>query len=175
MFKIDYRIINHAYDDFYGENGFFQMNCNDFLYGDMYSRDIERFMFTISIIDWFERFIRVAESLFEHPLVALSDVESYNTWIVFERRNNNDITVSIKKGEKKDGTQDIEFAIENVKHGEWEDQNVDFHQMRQEICLKANEYFDEILEYYYNRKVIELDAEIIKLISDLRNRCKNIL
>lgn len=42
--------------------------------------------------------------------VALSDVESYNTWIVFKKRNE-EVAISIVKAKKKQGSPDIEFFL----------------------------------------------------------------
>ena len=40
MFKINYRIIANDYDDFIGQNGFFQIKCNGYDYGEIYPKEI---------------------------------------------------------------------------------------------------------------------------------------
>ena len=76
MFKINYRIVANEYDDFIGQNGFFQINCNGYDYGEIYPKEIEEVMEKTSLYDWFERLTRVVKNLETKEYVVLSDVES---------------------------------------------------------------------------------------------------
>lgn len=49
MFELDYRVVLNEYDDFVGQHGFFQIKCNDYIYGEMYPRAIEEFMDKVSL------------------------------------------------------------------------------------------------------------------------------
>lgn len=51
MFQIDYRIVYNEYDDFNGQHGFFQIKCNDYIYGEMYPKEIETVMDKVSLYD----------------------------------------------------------------------------------------------------------------------------
>ena len=87
MFTLDYRIVHSEYDDFVGENGFLQIKCNECKYGEMYPKELETIMDKVSLYDWFDRLVRVVKNLLTKDYVALSDVESYNTWIEFHKKN----------------------------------------------------------------------------------------
>lgn len=86
MFTLDYRIVHSEYDDFIGENGFLQIKCNECKYGEMYPKELETIMDKVSLYDWFDRLVRVVKNLLTKDYVALSDVESYNTWIEFHKK-----------------------------------------------------------------------------------------
>ena len=154
MFKLDYRIVQSEYDDFMGENGFFQIKCNDYTYGEIYPKEIEAIMYKDSIYDWFERLTRVVKNLMTKDYVALSDVESYNTWIVFQKENE-EVKISIMKAEKENGSQDIEFFLKHPKSGEWINQIVSFEQFKQEVIEKGREYIKTILSNNMENALIE--------------------
>lgn len=143
MFEIDYRIVQCEYDEFIGQNGFLKIKCNDSWYGDIYSPNIEKYMDKISLDDWFERLYRVIKYLNEKDFVALSDVESFNVWIVFQKKNKK-VIVSLMNAEKKQGSSDIEFKLENMTNGKWTNKVVDLEQMIDEIVKKTKEYINYI-------------------------------
>lgn len=144
MFELDYRIVHSEYDDFVGQHGFFQIKCNGYIYGEMYPRELEEVMDKVSLYDWFERLAKVIKNLMIKDYVALSDVESYNTWIVFEKRNE-DVIISILKEKKEQGSHDIEFALREPEAGEWTDQTISYEQLKREVTEKGREYIKYIL------------------------------
>lgn len=144
MFKLDYRIVHSEYDDFVGQNGFLQIKCNECKYGEIYPKELEMVMDKISLYDWFERLARVIKYLMTKDYVVLSDVESYNTWIEFHRKNE-EVVISIVKAEKEQGSQDIEFSLKESNAGEWADQVINFSQFKTEIIEKAREYTEIII------------------------------
>ena len=139
MFTVDYRIVHSEYDDFIGENGFLQIKCNEYKYGEMYPKELEAIMDKVSLYDWFDRLVRVVKNLMTKDYVVLSDVESYNTWIEFHRKNE-EVVISIAKAEKEQGSRDIEFNLREPIAGEWADQAISFSQLKTEIIEKAREY-----------------------------------
>ena len=143
MFILDYRIVHSEYDDFVGENGFLQIKCNECMYGEMYPKELETIMDKVSLCDWFDRLVRVVKNLITKDYVALSDVESYNTWIEFLKKNE-EVVISIVKAEKKQGSRDIEFNLREPIAGEWTDQVISFIQLKTEIIEKAREYIEII-------------------------------
>ena len=145
MFEIDYKIICSDYDDFSGQNGFFKIKFNNFHYGEMYPEELSEVMDKVSLYDWIERLIRVLICLKTHDYVALSDVESYNKWIEFRRKDQN-IIVSIVNAEKKDNTKDIEFDLQNSSAGEWTNQLISYDEFRNELFVKGKEYIKYITE-----------------------------
>lgn len=154
MFKVEYKIICNDYDDFIGQNGFFKMLCNGFSYGEVYREDLESIMEKVSIIDWFERLIKVIEHLKSSNYVALSDTESYNTWIEF-KKSNDILVISIIKAKKENGSHDIEYKLNNPKEGEWVNQIVSYQQMRDEILSKAKEYVQYLFNKNQNKELFE--------------------
>ena len=144
MFELNYRIVHNEYDDFAGENGFLQIKCNGHVYGEMYPKEIENVMDNVSLYDWFERLARVIKNLMIKDYVVLSDKESYNTWIEFQKRNE-DVIISIVKAKKEQGSHAIEFSLRNPEAGEWVNQSVSFEQLKQEVIKKGREYIKNIL------------------------------
>ena len=143
MFELDYRIVQTQYDDFVGQHGFFQIKCNGYNYGEMYPKEIESVMDKVSLYDWFERLARVIKNLMTKEYVVLSDVESYNTWIEF-RKKNSEVVVSIVKAKKEQGSHDIEFELREKEAGEWINQEVNFDQLKKEVIKKGVEYIKNI-------------------------------
>ena len=153
MFKINYRIIANDYDDFIGQNGFFQIKCNGYDYGEIYPKEIEEVMEKTSLYDWFERLTRVVKNLETKEYVVLSDVESYNTWIEFEKRDSQ-IIISIIEAKKEQGSQDIEFHLVEAKPSDWTNQVVDFYQLKEEISRKGKEYIESVIAFNADNKTI---------------------
>lgn len=160
MFTLDYRIVHSEYDDFVGENGFLQIKCNECKYGEMYPKELETIMDKVSLCDWFDRLVRVVKNLMAKDYVVLSDVESYNTWIEFHRKNE-EVVISIVKAEKEQGSRDIEFNLKESNAGEWADQVINFSQLKTEIIEKAREYTEVIIANNAE------NLEIIKLKENL--------
>lgn len=144
MFEINYRIVHCEYDDFDGQHGFFQIKCNGFSYGEIYPREIEMTMEKVSLINWFERLAKVIINLMTKEYVVLSDVESYNIWIEFQKKNEK-VIISIVKVEKEQGSHDIEFSLKEKEHGEWMNQVIEFKQFKEEVIEKGNEYIKNII------------------------------
>lgn len=143
MFEIDYRIVHSEYDDFEGQHGFFQIKCNGYIYGEMYPKEVEEIMDKVSLYDWFERLTKVIKNLMTKNYVALSDVESYNTWIVFQKRNE-EVIISIVKVKKEQGSHDIEFVLKEPEAGEWTNQIISFERLKGEVIEKGREYIKNI-------------------------------
>lgn len=166
MFEIDYRIVHSEYDDFIGQNGFLQIICNEHIYGEVYPVELEMVMDKVSLFDWFERLVRVIQYLNTEEYVALSDVESYNTWIEFYRKNK-EVTISIVTAEKEKGSRDIEFNLKDPIEGEWSNQVISYSQLKDEIVKKTMEYIESIVAS--NTK--EIDIDVIKdNLEKLRSR-----
>lgn len=145
MFELNYRIVQSEYDDFLGQHGFFQIKCNGYDYGEIYPKEIETIMDKVSIFDWFERLAKVIKNLMEKDYVVLSDIESYNTWIEFCKKNE-EVVISIVKAKKEQGSHDIEFSLNEREAGEWINQVVSFNQFKEEVVDKGKEYIKNIVE-----------------------------
>lgn len=157
MFELNYRIVHSEYDDFVGQNGFLQIKCNECKYGEIYPKELEMVMDTVSLWDWFERLVKVMKYLETKDYVALSDVESYNTWIEF-RRKNEEVIISIVKAEKEQGSHDIEFNLKEPIAGEWEKQVICYSQLKTEIIQNFRKY----VEFITTSNTENLEIEKIK-------------
>ena len=49
MFELYYRVVHSEYDDFVGQNGFFQIKCNECKYGEIYPKELETVMDKVSL------------------------------------------------------------------------------------------------------------------------------
>ena len=50
LFEIRYRILNNDSDDYYGQNGYFQIICNEYTFGYMLESDVE--ICSVDIENW---------------------------------------------------------------------------------------------------------------------------
>ena len=141
MFQINYRIVYNDWDDFPGQNGFFQIQCNDCKYGEIYAKEIESVMAQDDLYWWFERLTQVARHLLTKEYVVLSDVESYNLWIEF-RKNKDDLIISLINANKGNGSQAIEFELDGIEQGRWGNQHVSFLQFKREVVEKTTLYLN---------------------------------
>lgn len=165
MFEVEYRIVRSDYDEFVGQNGFFQLKCNKCLFGEMYPKEIEKYMDKESLVDWFARMFKVAKYLNTKEYVALSVVESFDLWIVFQKRNE-DVVISVVKATKRIGSQDIEFELENATEGDWKNQVVSYKQFCDEIYTKTKEYVYFIRKNNNARYITEKMSQSFKELFD---------
>lgn len=139
MFAIKYKIINSEFDDFDGQNGFFQLKVNDFNYGEIYDDHLEYIMDKDCIYDWFSRLIKVVKALEKKDVVYLSDVETPKIWIEFRICKAN-ILISIIEASKLQGSKEIEFELQCIKTAAWSNQKVSYDQFVKEVHKKSKEY-----------------------------------
>ncbi len=154
MFGIEYKIVNHDYDDFVGQSGFFKIIVNDCAYGEIYPDNLLDVMRSDYIFDWIERLIKALILLENKNYVAVSDVESYNTWIEFQRKED-DINISVVKSDKWDGSKDIELSLKNPMPGEWINQRVKYSDFKKEVYLKVGDYIKYLINHNGKEEHIE--------------------
>jgi hypothetical protein len=159
MFKINYRITTsrELFNYFTPEEidagghieGFFQIVVNNASYGDCPQGIIppdysDQELLTI----WFEHFLQLLTYLKSgHEYLAMSDIDSYNSWLEFSKIDTSDICISRIYSEGRNGISSIIF--EPPKDREYKPevlhkQIVSLAEMEKEIKLKASQYFDEI-------------------------------
>lgn len=155
MFYINYQIVKSNADDFWGQNGFFQLKINENTYGEIYSAEIADRLIPDEIIDWFDRLIDVLIELKKRSYVALSDTESYNSWIEFVKQDTN-VIISLRILEKWNGANAIEYQLVNAAPGRWIDQKVPITDFEKEIINKANQYVHEVLSFSVDCLPIQL-------------------
>lgn len=160
MFSLQYCIAPRDYDDFYGQNGFFEIHCNDKKYGELYSEETRQHLIPESLYDWFDRLVSVAIHFFLHDMVYLSDTECATLWLEF-KRNGDKLHVSLIDSDKS-ATGAIEFALTGQrKVNNWEGEEISFAQFLQEITTKVNAFVDEILtKEPMQKEALELRAKL---------------
>jgi len=145
MFNIEYRISTKADGQFIGEMGYYKMICNLNYYGDIFPEDLEDIMGTEYLYDFMRDIVIILKELHDKYYVALSNIESYNLWVEFEKKQN-DISISLTHADKPDGAKKIEFEIFNRKENEtlWRNEKVDFNDFKEQIIASAKEYVKEV-------------------------------
>lgn len=145
MFEIIYKIINKDYEqDIKGTEGFFQIRCNEKIYGKFYPTDIEQFMDTVEISRWMIWFLQIVYDLRSKKYILLSDIESYNTWIEFKRKNDI-VLVSIIHADKPQGSTAIEYEhMPNTTYPYWSNEEISYYQLECEVIKKAKKYSKEL-------------------------------
>lgn len=163
MFEIKYKIIDsNGEEEIHGLEGFFQIKCNDKVYGEFYPLELEGIMDSVSIYNWFERMLRVEKGLNETPNLFLSDVESFNLWIQFNRIESR-LIISLVESDKLSGSTDIEKDIQ-ISYGDWCGEEVEFAQFRREVLEKAGQYINSLKELNQHFSNYELIEKLEKLI-----------
>jgi len=145
MFEIIYKIINKDYEqDIKGTEGFFQIRCNEKMYGEFYSAEIEKFMDTVEISRWMNWFLQIVYDLRSKNYILLSDIESYNTWIEFKRKDDI-VLVSIISADKPQGSTAIEYEhMPNTTYPDWNNEEISYYQFECEVIKKAKKYLKEL-------------------------------
>ncbi len=163
MFKLEYRIVLSDDDDFEGQNGFLQIKCNDYKYGEMYPKELETVMDKVSLFDWFERLIKVVKYLMTEEYVVLSDVESYNIWIEFQK-SSEEVMISVVKAKKELGTQDIEFILGEPVEREWTVSQISYNQLKMEVVNKASEYIAYVVANNKSSSIDKIKEELEEIL-----------
>ena len=163
MFKLEYRIVLSDDDDFEGQNGFLQIECNDYKYGEMYPKELETVMDKVSLFDWFERLIKVVKYLMTEDYVVLSDVESYNIWIEFQK-SSEEVMISVVKAKKELGTQDIEFILGEPVEREWTVSQISYNQLKMEVVNKASEYIAYVVANNKSSSIDKIKEELEEIL-----------
>ena len=145
MVDIKYSIVNDTCDpDSFGMEGFFQFICNGKSYGNFYSGSLEKVMWTVSVFDWFERILTVVIELKKKDYVILSDTESINTWIEFDKRGCNIVVIGIIHLTKLPGSKAIEYAeyMNNMQkeYIRWYGESVSYEEFKDAVVTKAIAY-----------------------------------
>ncbi|MBQ8837064.1 MAG: hypothetical protein IJ002_06120 [Clostridia bacterium] len=140
MFSLKYIVVKNQFDDFFGQNGFFEFRFNQKSFGEIYSEDVIDKIYPENLYDWLCHLVEVAIHLKTKKYVLLSCIEDIDGWIEF-RRNDDKLFASMIKSEKCDGSSDIEFQTRNeIKSGEWSNEEVSYRQFTREILVKVREY-----------------------------------
>ena len=164
MVKIEYSIVNDDCDqESFGKEGFFRIYFNENFYGEFYSKELQGVMFTDSVFDWFKRILKVVIELKTKDYVILSDIESFDRWIEFDKRNRNTVVVGIIRLEKQVGMLDIEYKNNPRKeYVDWNEEFISYEDLKNEVCDKARLYCNYLKEH--NCKAWEdIDGLIVQL------------
>ncbi len=165
MFQIKYRIIEDmkalkqwdasTFDKESDLEGFFQLQFDDKHYGYFHDRELRDGEVGFDLIThWFEMLIKVYLALETSKYVALSDIESFNTWLEFKRTNNQTLEVSIIECDKSNIVEAIVTrCFEEYTYSDWKNMSILLEDFKEEILNKSNLYIDEIRNI--NSKLLE--------------------
>lgn len=165
MFEIKFRIIEDEallkeWDastfDYEGDlEGFFALNFNNKLYGYYHDKVLKAGEMGFELItQWFENLIKVGIMLKSCNYVALSDIESYNTWIEFKLVNKDKLLISIIENDKKDGLDAIVTTqFKEYSYSEWRNVLISLEEFKEEAIKQAKYYIECVKEI--NPKLVE--------------------
>ena len=164
MFTINYKVSKHFYNDFIGDEGYYQIACNEKLYGDIYPDELEDIMGTEYLCDWFEEMLQIAVELNERDYIALSNIESYILWLEFVKKRNT-ILISVVRSVKQNGVGFIVYDLPEKSYDEnsLNEEKVVYKDFIREILTKSNAYINEVKQL----NLTEGNTERIKKLCDL--------
>lgn len=164
MFQIKYRIVDNIdmlkewskniFDNEGDLEGFFQMNFNGKHYGYYHKKDIkvgEQGFYLIT--HWFEMLIKVYLAFEISAYVALSDIESFSTWIEFKRIDKDTLEVSIIECEKNEVDPIVIKQFDKYTYSDWKNAKIKLKDFKDEIVKKSNLYIEELRRI--NSKLLE--------------------
>ena len=169
MFEVRYKIVPADYDDYAGENGYLQICVNEFQYGNIWPDELDGVMETLCLSDWMERLVRVCTLLETDNYVALSDVDSYDTWLEF-RKIDQQISVSMARTSDKVGHGIIETEPLHVVAYDWKDLTVPYEEFREELYRKAGEYIRYLKENNVEPDEFESLMNVYEALRTLQNK-----
>ena len=155
MFEVLFRITDKK-EDFTGlsENdfvagvdveGFFAINVNGNYYGHYHDsplRDNESGWTLIT--EWFIHLISAYLSIVNSSYVAVSDIESYKTWIEFKKERDF-VFISIIDAKKPVGSTALEHKPFSVfSYGDWHKEPTTLTEICSELKIKTRMYLNEI-------------------------------
>lgn len=157
MFKLNFRIITDfeelskwSAEEFNREGdleGFFEINIQGNTYGYYHSRPLGEDEAGFDLLTgWFQRLLKVIALLDgSNDYVAVSDIESYNSWIEFVKIGEN-LCVSVIEYEKKDGLSDvITSKFDKVVYPSWKEVSISINEFRRELIQKSELYIKEVI------------------------------
>lgn len=95
--------------------------------------------------------------------VVLSDVESYNIWIEFQK-SSEEVMISVVKAKKELGTQDIEFILGEPVEREWTVSQISYNQLKMEVVNKASEYIAYVVANNKSSSIDKIKEELEEIL-----------
>jgi len=182
LFTVNYRITTDANHirtlsrrefDMGGDlEGFFELDFDGHTYGYCHNRPLQEGERGFELLtNWFSSLLSAYLALHEADYAAISDIESFNTWIELKTDPNNpfNLSASVIRAKKWDGSTYIATRpITNYTYGEWRGVVISQKEFRSESVIKSLRYRNEILAVNpglsKSERLLELDGLIQKLI-----------
>lgn len=180
MFEIKFRITDELgiigdwdADTFDREGdleGFFAINFNGHLYGYHHENELQEGEVGFELLThWFEMLIKVYINLNNSKYVALSDIESYNTWLEFKLEDG-ELLVSVIENENKAGLGAIITSpFETYTYSDWKNVQVSKAEFKNELVIKANEYINSVGNINQNLLHSKRMQQLILLLDQINN------
>ena len=141
MFEIKYKIISDDSDDYYGQNGYFQIVCNGHTFGFVFESDVS--ICCVDLENWMIGLIDVLMIIKKNQSCYLCDTESFETWLSFKRHDDY-VIIAVIKGTRQIGSKQIELALSDIRPGDWDNQYVLYEDFKYEILRVVKLYLNEI-------------------------------
>lgn len=150
--------------------GFFELDFNGYSYGYYHSRPLGNDEKGFDLLtNWFERLIKLVFYLNKNDYVAISDIESYNTWIEFMKQDQDTLKVSIIENSNKSELSDIVMhRFSQYEYSDWRDVTVLIEDLKNELIHKTEVYIEQIRRL--NKHFIE--SKRIKSLNNLLDKIK---
>jgi hypothetical protein len=180
MFIINYRITEdikylkslelEIFDNNSDLEGFFSMTFNNKSYGYYHDNPLREEENGWDLItNWFSLLLNAYLELIVTKYVAISDIESYNSWIELKMEDDK-VVVNIIETEKEDGMEEITTKPFNeFKYGDWNNVLIELKDFKEELILKTKKYLNEIAAI--NPKLLE--SRRMKNIKELLLKVEN--
>lgn len=166
MFEINFRIFKDLQlGDFVGEYGYFNFVVDDESYGIIIEKEIEAF--SESLYDWFSCFLKALLILETENYVLINDIESFNSWIELNRKDEY-VYISNIAGEKVGAGGLIrKEKLSDADDKFWKNKEVLFSDFKAEILEKSEGYLTNLdkLNALQNGNVLELSDLVTKVKS----------
>lgn len=110
---------------------------------------------------WFQSLAEVCVELQQSDYVALSDIESFNSWIEFKIVNKNHLNISLIETEPENGTGYIVTQpFTSYSYSGWKDILISQGDFRQEVFNKSNDYLSCVKEinpnFIHSNRIVKL-------------------
>jgi hypothetical protein len=126
--------------------GFFSINVNGNTFGYYHDNSLREGEQGFDLITtWFEQLTEAFLLLDKFKYVAVSDIDSHNTWIEFVEINDREISVSILRSEDKTGKgYYVTQPLDNFEYGEWKHSTVDKSEFKAELLQQTDNFITSL-------------------------------
>jgi hypothetical protein len=155
LFRINYRITEESkewnrYDvnrlaEIGAIEGMFQIVVNNKQYGHFHDEPLKPFEsgFDLLVV-WLENLLQVHKCLAENNLCSLRDIEKLNTWVRFQREEEDGLTISVIETDENNEQIVTDYPFCGKAKVEWIE-NLKYYQFVNELTIVTKRFLDELV------------------------------